>query len=63
MTTFGSRAGVGFDLKMGRYFVAIADLGYNLMTDFSEAVGGRRNYSGLEFGLGIGWQFGGIAEN
>ena len=63
MTTLGSKAGVGFDLQMGRSFVAIADLGYNLMTDFSEAVGGRRNYSGLEFGLGIGWQFGGIAEN
>ena len=58
MTTFGSRAGVGFDLAMGRSFVAIADLGYNLMTDFSDEIGGRRNYSGLEFGLGIGWQFG-----
>lgn len=58
-TTFGSRAGVGFDLRMGQSFVAIADLGYNLTADFSEAVGGRRNYSGLEFGVGIGWQFGG----
>lgn len=59
MTTFGSRAGLGFDLRMGRSFVAIADLGYNLMTDFSDEIGGRRNYSGLEFGLGLGWQFGG----
>ena len=63
MATFGSRAGMGFDLRMGRSFVAIADLGYNLMTDFSDEIGGRRNYSGLEFGLGIGWQFGGNAEN
>ncbi|MDE2999436.1 MAG: hypothetical protein OXU79_10220 [Gemmatimonadota bacterium] len=57
-TTFGSRSGVGFDVAMGRSFVAIADLGYNLMTDFSDEIGGRRNYSGLESGLGIGWQFG-----
>ena len=62
MTTFGCRAGVGFDLGMGRSFVAIADLGYNLMTDFSDEIGGRRSYSGLEFGLGIGWQFGGSAH-
>ena len=62
MSTFGSRAGVGFDLGMGGSFVAIADLGYNLMTDFSDEIGGRRNYSGLEFGLGIGWQFGARAD-
>ena len=61
LSTFGSKTGVGFDLSMGRSFVAIADLGYNLMTDFSDEIGGRRNYSGLEFGLGIGWQFGGSA--
>lgn len=63
MTAFGCQAGAGLDVRMGGSVVMNGTLGYNLMTDFSEAVGGRRNYSGLEFGLGFGWQFGGIAEN
>ena len=63
MTAFGGRAGAGLDVRMGGSVVTNATLGFNLMTDFSEALGGRRNYSGFEFGLGIGWQFGRIADN
>lgn len=28
-------------------------LGYNLMTDFAEPIGGSRNYSGPEFGIAL----------
>ncbi len=34
-------------------------VGYNLMSDFDEAVGGSRNDSGPEFSLGFGYVFGG----
>ena len=60
MATFGSRAGMGFDL--GSVFCGDCRP-RNLMTDFSDEIGGRRNYSGLEFGVGIGWLFGKNAEN
>ena len=63
MTAFGCRAGAGLDVRMGGSVVMNLNLGYNLTTDFSKALGGRRNYSGLEFGLGIGWQFGGSVVN
>ena len=59
MTSLGSRAGGGLDVRLGRSVVAIANLGYNLMTDFSEPLGDRLNYSGLDFGIGIAWLFGG----
>ncbi len=62
MTSLGSRAGVGLDVRLGRSAVAIVNLGCNLMTDFSEPLGDRRNYSGLEFGVGIAWLFGGAVE-
>ena len=58
MTSFGSHVGGGLDVRLGRSLVAGANVGYNLMTDFSEALGGRSNYSGLEFGVGISWLFG-----
>ena len=62
MTSFGSQAGGGLDVRLGRSVVAIANLGYNLMTDFSEPLGDRLNYSGLEFGVGIAWLFGRSVE-
>ena len=58
MTSFGGHVGGGVDVRLGRSFMAGANVGYNLMTDFSRALGGRRNYSGLEFAVGISWLFG-----
>lgn len=58
MTSFGSHVGGGLDVRLGRSFMAGVNVGYNLMTDFSRALGGRRNYSGLEFSAGVSWLFG-----
>ena len=32
---------------------------YDLMADFDEPLGGRDNYNGAEFRIGISWVFGG----
>lgn len=55
---YGGYLGGGLDIQLSRYFMVGANLGYNLMTDFSESLGGRKNYSGPEFGLGISFLFG-----
>jgi outer membrane protein W len=55
---FGGHLGVGLDLQLGRTMMVGANVGYNVMTDFSEPVGGRRNYSGAELGLGVSVLFG-----
>lgn len=61
-TALGARLGVGVDLQLGVRAVLGASAGYDLMTDFSDAIGGQKNHSGLDLGLSIGFLFGGSVE-
>ena len=58
LTSFGTNLGGGLDFELSRYFMADVYVGYNLMMDFSEPVGGRDNYSGPELSVGISYLFG-----
>ena len=58
LTAFGGHVGGGVDIQLNSRFMIGLNAGLNLMTDFSEQVGGRHNYSGFEVGLGIGFLFG-----
>ena len=58
LTSFGTNLGGGLDFVISRNFMGGVNVGYNLMTDFSEPVGGRDNYSGPEFSIGISYLFG-----
>ena len=55
---FGGQLGAGVDFVTGRHFMMGFGLAYNLMTDFSEPIGGSRNYSGPEFSFEFSWLFG-----
>jgi hypothetical protein len=56
-TSFGGRFGAGIDFILSNHFKLGANAGYNVMSDFSAAVGGRMNYNGGEFSIGIGYIF------
>lgn len=58
MAAFGGQIGGGADLLVGRRFMIGARGGFNLMTDFSEPLAGRKNYSGFELSIGLSWLFG-----
>ncbi|MBN2227719.1 MAG: outer membrane beta-barrel protein [candidate division Zixibacteria bacterium] len=62
-TTIGGRLGMGMDIILSRKFVMETAVGYNLMSDFSQPIGGSKNYSGPEFRMGIGFVFGKGTEN
>lgn len=55
---FGGHVGAGVDFVTGRHIMMGFGLGYNLMTDFSEPIGGSKNYSGPEFSFEFSWLFG-----
>ena len=57
-TAFGGQVGAGIDFILSRYFMLGVALGYNLMADFDEPIGGSRNYSGPEFSVGLSFLFG-----
>jgi outer membrane protein W len=54
-TAVGGRLGAGIDFFVGDHFKLGATVGYHLMSDFGNAVGGRKNYNGGEFSLGTGY--------
>lgn len=56
-SAFGSRIGAGIDFYISNYFKFVANAGYNVMTDFSSPVTGRRNYNGGDFSVGAGYAF------
>jgi hypothetical protein len=58
MTVFGGQLGAGVDFELSRHFMLGLSLKYNLMSDFHEINVGRRNYSGFECCLGIGFAWG-----
>jgi len=57
-TAIGGYLGGGLDIELSRYFMVGISGGYNLITDFSESVGSRKNYSSPEFAVGISYLFG-----
>jgi len=57
LTAMGAQVGGGADIIVGRHFSLGLHAAYNAMTDFSEPLAGRVNYSGGEFGVGFGVMF------
>ena len=57
-TAIGGQLGAGVDFVTGRHFMMGAAFAYNLMSDFSDPVGGSKNYSGPEFSFSFNWLFG-----
>ncbi len=55
----GGRAGIGLDFLASRRVMLGVGLGYHLMTDFNQAVGADRNYSGADFSIAVGLLLGG----
>nr|MBN2276108.1 outer membrane beta-barrel protein [candidate division Zixibacteria bacterium] len=55
----GCRLGGGIDLQLSRLFMLDADVGYNLVSNFSENIGNRENYSGPDFTIGLSLLLGG----
>jgi len=58
LTVFGGQVGAGVDFILSRHFMLGVGLGYNLMADFDEPIGGSKNYSGPEFSVGLSFLFG-----
>jgi hypothetical protein len=56
-SAMGAYAGVGTDILVSRLIKFSMDIGYNLISDFAEPLGGRKNYTGPEFSFGIGLMF------
>jgi len=54
----GGILGGGVDVMLGRSCSVGLSAGYDWMADFAEPLGGRRNYSGAEVTLSVGWLFG-----
>jgi hypothetical protein len=49
--------GLGGDVELGSFVKLTSGIGYNFSTDFSEPLGGRKNYSGAEIFFGFGFMF------
>ncbi len=56
-TVFGGRVGAGIDFHLGSHFTLAALLGHHMMADFAAPIGGRRNYNGTVFTMGVGYMF------
>jgi outer membrane protein W len=54
---FGGRVGAGIDLILGNHFIIGANIGYNVMSNFSSAVGGNKNYNGADFLFNVQYIF------
>lgn len=57
-TAFGGQLGAGMDFILGRHFMTGFAASYNLISDFSQPIGGSENYSGPEFSFGFSYLFG-----
>ena len=56
--TVGGFLGGGVDMLVGRHWSLGVSAGYNWIADFSQTIGTRKNYSGVDVGIGIGWMWG-----
>lgn len=57
-TAIGGYLGGGLDIEVGHHFMLGISTGYHLITDFTESVGSRKNFSSPEFAFGISYLFG-----
>jgi hypothetical protein len=58
MGSAGCQVGAGVDVQLGRRLMLGLHGGLNLMMDFNDELGGRKNYSGAEVSVGVSWLFG-----
>ncbi len=56
--TVGAQAGAGVDVLLGRRWSMGFGTGYNWVDEFARPVGERRDFSGIEMTLSLGWLFG-----
>lgn len=56
--TVGGTVGVGADVLAGRNWSVGVGAGYNWMANFSTSIGSRRNYSGFDVSISLGWLWG-----
>jgi outer membrane protein W len=56
-SAFGSKLGIGLDAFVNRWARLGLNAGYNLVSDFKDPVGSRKNYSGSEFSFSFGIMF------
>lgn len=56
--TLGGFVGGGVDVLLGRRWSLGVNGGYRWTADFSETIGTRKNYTGVDAGIGIGWMWG-----
>ena len=54
----GGYAGAGLDIQLHRDFMLGLRGGYNFVSDFSQPVAGRDNFSGFQIGVEVSWIFG-----
>jgi hypothetical protein len=54
---FGGQIGAGVDFVLSPHFASGLTLGYNLIADYNESIGGSKNYSGPELSLGFCYLF------
>lgn len=55
--SIGGRLGLGSDFLVSNHFILGANLGYNLMADFSNPVAGKKNFNGLDFSFQLDYVF------
>jgi outer membrane protein W len=56
-TAMGGRAGIGIDFLISSHFILGANLGYNVMANFSNPIGGKRNFNGADFSFQSSYVF------
>jgi outer membrane protein W len=62
-TSYGGYVGGGLDFQINHYLMLGTRAGYHLISDFSDPMGGRKNYSGPEMNFGVSLLFGkGVGE-
>ncbi len=58
LTAFGVQVGGGVDVPLSRRWMLGAETGFNLVGDFAEPVGGRKNYGGFRMSLSLSFLLG-----
>lgn len=62
-TSYGGYVGGGLDFQINHFLMVGTKAGYHLISDFSDPMGGRVNYSGPEMNVGVSFLFGkGVGE-
>jgi outer membrane protein W len=62
-TSLGGFAGAGLDFQISHFLMVGTRAGYHFISDYSDSMGGRVNYSGPEINAGLSFLFGkGVGE-